>query len=277
MQEKTKRKVLSGFQLVLRPIVKILLRYGISFSEFAETAKTAFVDVATSEFGIRGRPTNISRVAVMTGLTRKEVRRLRDKIEDGDDAVEIRTTPIAKILTRWHSEREFLDADGRPVALPFSGTGRSFSELVKKFGGDVPPGAMRTELKRIGSVEEDSEGRLSVVRRSVVPDDETDYLLTSLVHSVYSLLSAVELNSNPEKSSEHFPQFTAHSMSVRREDLPRLRRISYERLSDLAASFDDLFSAYASVSEELDEQPDRAVAVGMFYFEERDKNAKYKW
>lgn len=277
MQEKTKRKVLGGFQLVLRPIVKVLLRYGISFSEFAETAKTAFVDVATSEFGIRGRPTNISRVAVMTGLTRKEVRRLRDKLEDGEDAVEIKTTPIAKVLTRWHSEREFLDSDGRPAVLAFSGQEKSFSALVKKFAGDVPPGAMRTELKRIGSVEENSEGRLKLVRRSVVPDDETEYLMTSLVHSVYPLLSAVELNSNPEKSPEHFPQFTAHSMSVRCEDLPRLRRISYERLSDLAASFDDLFSAYASVSEELDEQPDRAVAVGMFYFEERDKNAKYRW
>ncbi len=277
MQEKTKRKVLSGFQLVLRPIVKILLKYGISFSEFAETAKTAFVDVATAEFGIRGRPTNISRVAVMTGLTRKEVRRLRDKLESGGDAVEIRTTPIAKILTRWHSEREYLDADGRPAVLTFSGSERSFSALVKKFGGDVPPGAMRTELKRIGSVEEDSEGRLRVVRRSVVPNDETDYLLTSLVHSVYPLLSAVERNSIRDESTDHFPQFTAHSMSIKREDFPRLRRISYERLSDLAASFDDLFSAYASVSEDQDNQEERAVAVGMFYFEERDKNAKYKW
>ncbi len=78
MQEKLKQQVLDGFQLVLRPIVKILLRYGVGFGEFAEVVKTSFVDVASTEFGIRGRPTNISRVAVMTGLTRKEVRRLRN-------------------------------------------------------------------------------------------------------------------------------------------------------------------------------------------------------
>ena len=279
MQEKIKQKILGAFQLALRPIIKILLRYGISFSEFAETTKTAFVDVATAEFGIRGRPTNISRVAVMTGLTRKEVRRLRDKIEDGDDGIEVRTTPIARVLTRWHSEREFLDNDGRPAVLPFSEGVTSFSELVKKFGGDVPPGAMRTELKRIGSVEEDSEGHLRVVRRSVVPDDKTDYLVTSIVHSVYPLLSTVELNSDPESHSgpDALPHFSAHSLAVKSDDLPRLRRISYERLTDLAASFDDLFSAYASVSEEGEEPDERPVAVGMFYFEERDKGAKYKW
>lgn len=275
MQEKIKQQVLSAFQLVFRPIVKILLRYGISFSEFAETAKLAFVDVSSSEFGIRGRPTNISRVAVMTGLTRKEVRRLRNKLDNDDDGVEVKSTPIAKVLTCWHSEKDFLDEDGRPAALPFAGEKKSFSELVKRFGGDVPPGAMRTELKRVGSVEEDPDGRLRVVRRILVPDDKTDYLVTALVHSVYALLSSVESNANPKGT--YIPQFTTHSLAIRGEDLPRLRRISHERLSDLASSFDDLFSAYASVADKEDQSDGQAVAVGLFYFEEHDKAAKYKW
>ncbi len=101
-----KQRVLDAFLLVMRPVVKILLRYGISFSEFNEVAKTAFVDVASSEFGIRGRPTNISRVAVMTGLTRKEVRRLRNRIEERQEPVSVKTTPISEILTRWHAEKE---------------------------------------------------------------------------------------------------------------------------------------------------------------------------
>ena len=69
MQEKTKQSVLDAFLLMLRPVVRILLRYGIGYREFAEVTKTAFVDVASADFGIRGRPTNISRVAVMTGLS----------------------------------------------------------------------------------------------------------------------------------------------------------------------------------------------------------------
>jgi len=65
MQDKIKKQILDAFFVVLRPIARILLRYGIGFREFAEIAKSAFVDVATTEHGIRGRPTNISRVAVV--------------------------------------------------------------------------------------------------------------------------------------------------------------------------------------------------------------------
>ena len=64
----------------------------------------------------------------MTGLTRKEVRRIREKIEGGEQAVVVKATPLSEILHRWHSEPEFLDDSGRPAVLPFSGEGAVFLE-----------------------------------------------------------------------------------------------------------------------------------------------------
>lgn len=277
MQEKLKEQVLDAFQLVLRPIVKILLRFGIGVSEFTEIVKKSYVDVASSEYGIRGRPTNISRVAVMTGLTRKEVRRLRNLIEAGESSLSVKTTPIAEILHRWHSEEGFLDEKGRPAILPFSGGEQSFSELVKRFGGDVPPGAMRTELKRVGSVVESDDGRLSVAKRSVVPADKTENLVTSLIHGVYPLLCTVVENSDPNEGARELKQLTAYSTNIRKQDLGRLRRISSDRLADFAESFDDLFMAYESLNEKSGDRDRITVAVGLFYFEEHDENAKYTW
>ena len=123
MQNDIQRQILGAFLVVLRPMARILLRFGIGFREFAEISKTAFVDVASSDFGLRGRPTNISRVAVMTGLTRKEVNRVREKIAKGDEDLVVRTTPLCEVLHRWHAEPEFLDSSGRPGVLPFSGDG----------------------------------------------------------------------------------------------------------------------------------------------------------
>jgi len=236
MQEEQQKKVLSAFQLVLRPIVKLLLRYGIGYNEFAETVKSAFVDVGSTDFGIRGRPTNISRVAVMTGLTRKEVRRLRTKIEGGDDTVSVRTTPITEIITRWYSEEEYLDKNGRPLLLPFTGDSGSFSSLVKKFGGDVPPGAMRTELKRMDLVAEDEDGSLLVKSRTLVPHDSTDNLMSCLVHGVYPLLATTVKNTEPNKvRGEGVAQFSTYSLSIDQGDRTRLKRISYDRLSEMAS------------------------------------------
>lgn len=237
----------------------------------------SYVDVASTEFGIRGRPTNISRIAVMTGMTRKEVRRLRTKIESGDKALSAKSTPIAEILHRWHAEDDFLDERGKPAALPFTGGANSFSELVKRFGGDVPPGAMRTELKRIGSVVEEEGNLLRVIKRSVSLSDETDKLVSSLVHAVYPLLSTVFENCSSKQGRTGLAQFAAYSTDIDIGDLKRLRRISYDRLSDIADSFDDLFMAYETIHDSAENARSSIVSVGLFYFEERDEHAKYTW
>jgi len=162
MQENNNHTVLFALLKALRPIARFLMKAGIGYREFAEISKCAFVDVATSDYGLRGRPTNISRVAVMTGLTRKEVKRLRQKIAAGSQIVLDKVIPPAEIIQKWHTDPKFLDDSDRPLTLPFDGESPSFAELVKKFGGDIPPDAMRTELKRVGAVAESADGFLTV-------------------------------------------------------------------------------------------------------------------
>jgi len=278
MQDDIQRKILTAVLVALRPLARILLRFGIGFREFSEIAKTAFVDVATIDYGLRGRPTNISRVAVMTGLTRKEVRRLREKIEVGDHSVVVKMTPLSDILHRWHAEDEFLDSTGRPAVLPFVGDNASFSSLVRKFGGDIPPGAMRTELKRVGAVSEDNEGNLTAISRVFYLEEHHDKLVTALVHAVYPLLSTVAHNVDPDKGDESWAQFTTFSKSIRKNDLPRLRRISADRLASLAESFDDLLMAYETLHEnDGSSSDDNTVAVGVYYFEEKDNRSSDFW
>jgi len=278
MQDDIQRQILGAFLVVLKPIARILLRFGIGFREFSEIAKTAFVDVASSDFGLRGRPTNISRVAVMTGLTRKEVKRVRVKIADGEHSVVVRTTPLCEVLHRWNAENEFLDNSGRAAVLPFAGESGSFSSLVKRFGGDIPPGAMRTELKRVGAVEEDDEGNLRAVRRSVTPEGSHENLVAALAHSIYPLLSTVAHNVDPERKEDTWAQLTAFTQSVRSSDISRVRRISFDRLSEVSESFDDLFIAYESLHEADPGDNDRnTIAVGVFYFEDTEMGATSRW
>jgi len=278
MQNDIQRQILSAFLVAMRPVAKILLRFGIGYREFAEITKTAFVDVATTEYGLRGRQTNISRVAVMTGLTRKEVRRIRGKIDSGDQSVVVRATPLSEILHRWHADAEFHDSAGRPAVLPFAGTSGSFSNLVKRFGGDIPPGAMRTELKRVGAVREISNGELEVTSRTVHPKGAHEKLVTALVHAVYPLVSTVAHNVNPDLEGDGWAQMSTYSQTIRKSDVPRLRRISFDRLSEVAESIDDLFMAYETLHENDESANDQnTVAVGVFYFEEQDDVMKEKW
>ncbi len=278
MQEMPKKQILDAFLVVMRPVVRILLRYGVGYREFLEVTKTAYVDIASSDFGIRGRPTNISRVAVMTGLTRKEVRRLRDKIAKGDDKVTVKTTPLADVLHHWHAHDEFIDQAGNPISLAFSGDSKSFSSLVKRFGGDIPPGAMRTEMKRVGAVIENEDKTLTVAERTFRPGIGHDTLVTTLIHAVYPLVANLVYNTDPDRSSDSWANRVAYTQSLRASEKGRLRRVTKDRIVDFAESIDDIFMAYESMSEgEIAEEDKAVIAVGVFYFEERDQNAKYRW
>lgn len=278
MRDDIQRQILGAFLIVLKPIARILLRFGIGFREFSEIAKTAFVDVASSDFGLRGRPTNISRVAVMTGLTRKEVRRLRDKIADGEHTVVVKPTPMWDILHYWHADSEFLDSTGKPATLSFSGEYGSFSNLVRRFGGDIPPGAMRTELKRVGAVEEGEDGKLTVLKRTFRPEGDHESLVASLVHGVYPLLTTVGHNTDPNRVGSTWAQRIAFTQSVSKSDVPRLKRISADRIESFAESIDDLFMAYETLNDKEAKDDEKVtLAVGMFYFEDREIDRNYKW
>ncbi|HNP35332.1 MAG TPA: DUF6502 family protein [Woeseiaceae bacterium] len=278
MQDKIQKQILDAFFVVLRPIAKILLRYGIGYREFAEVAKSAFVDVATSEYGLRGRPTNASRVAVMTGLTRKEVKRLRENIGLDNETLLKNYNRLSAVLHIWYSDQEFLDSNGNPATLPFSGDSASFSKIVRMVGGDIPPGAVRTELKRLKTIEESQRGYLRPIRRAIAPADEHDNLCLSLLHAAYPLFSNIAHNSECGRNGSTWAQFSAFAKQIDINDLARLRRVCSDRVKESAESFDDLFMAYQKLDDGSESEKEAVpVAVGVFYFEDHSADSEQVW
>ncbi len=269
MRDNIQRQILDALLIALRPLARALLRAGIGYREFTEIAKTAFVDIATKDYGLRGRPTNISRVAVMTGLTRKEVRRIRNKFAAGDATLILKSTPMGVILHRWHSEPRFLTNDSIPRTLDFDGKDGSFSDLVRRFGGDIPPGAMRTELKRINAIKETEDGRLIVLKRNVSGLDVHDRLITGLAKVIYPAALTLAHNTKSNDNSETWVHRSTSTKYIRENDLSRIRRISSDRLAEFVESIDDLFVAYETLFEsDRSHTSSRAVGIGVFYFEE---------
>jgi len=269
MSDKIQRQILDALLVALRPLARALLRVGIGYREFAEISKTAFVDIATKDYGLRGRPTNISRVAVMTGLTRKEVRRIRNKTEAGDATYISRSTPMTELLHRWFTEVDFIDKRGVPKVLPFDGAAISFSELVRRFGGDIPPGAMRTELKRIDAISEQDDGRLKALKRHTTGADVYEKFISSLIFAVYPAALALAHNTDKNNDGVSWVQRTAKSQYIRPDDMTRIRRVAGDRLAEFAESIDDLFAAYESLyKRDAIESPRNAVGVSVCFFEE---------
>ena len=165
----SKGSATAALRLLFRPIARIMLRAGVNWRELADVCKATYVEVATEDFGIRGRPTNVSRVAILTGLTRREVHRLRTLLEDESPEIFNRMNYATRVLSGWYQDEEFLDADGNPLPLTRSGESRSFEALCGKYSGDVAATTMLKELKYVGAVVEAADGTLTARMRYYMP------------------------------------------------------------------------------------------------------------
>lgn len=265
---KFQEKILQASIRFMKPIARMMLRSGIGYREFAEVAKTAFVEIATDDYGLRGRKTNVSRVAVMTGLTRKEVKRVRDKIESGPRYIlDLKRTPAAEVLHAWHTDPIFLQSDGTPLELPYEGDDSSFVSLVRKYAGDIPPGAVLTELQRGSAVEKVSAGGLKVLKRHFVPYQQDENLVGALETSVQHLLSSIDFNVNPDNSPMKRIERLVSTRRLKTKALPRFRKFARVHITKFAEFADDWLASH-EIQDQADPGSTRHAGIGIYYFEE---------
>lgn len=262
MLSEIQKKILSALFVFLRPLISALMRSGIGYAEFSEAAKACYVQVCLDEFGVRGRKTNISRIAIMTGLSRKEVRRISDR-EWRNCGV---SNPLSEILHLWHTDKDFQDELGKPLAIPYDGEVPSFSSLRRRVRCDVPSGAVKTELVRMGIVSIAEDGKLRVNRREFVPDRVDDSLAEGLLAGLKSHADTIAFNADPANPKDTRYECLVESRNADIRLLPKLRRVSRERLYDFVSSFDDCLAEYSV--EDGDEDRATRAGIGVFYFED---------
>jgi hypothetical protein len=275
MKSPIQSAMLVALASILKPIVKLTLQTGLGYSEFIEVAKSVFVHVAAENYGLRGRPTNMSRISAMTGISRKEVSRLRSEGFPGRWTPDKESSPASTVLHYWHYDPTFVERDGTPRILPFDGPD-SFSTLVKRYAGDIPPGAMRTELCRRGTAREVAEGRLAVLERWFRPahfdEDFIHRFAYSLQHLAATIVHNGEVLKSPDFSPELPPKIGRFERYAWTEHFTPLTTQAFkEWVRREGTSFIDRADGWIGENEiPRSEWTDdaRSVGVGIYYFEE---------
>ena len=226
MSEPIEGHLLNATRRILRPLVRILLRNGITAAAFQELARKVFVDVAHDEFQIEGKPQTMARISVITGLNRKEVARLY-KMESITDADKIWWNRAGTVLAAWLTDAEFQSGAGFPLDLPFTGPSPNFTDLVKKYSGDMYPRSVADELLRMGAIEE-IEGKLRMSNRGYAPDADPAAMVDILGMDTAELIETIDhnLQNDPEDKllqakvladnlpAEHLDAFNEYSKRI---------------------------------------------------------------
>jgi len=153
MGQEVKDHLRHALSLMLKPLVRLLIAQGVTHAEFSETAKEVYVEIALRHFETEGK-VNKSRVAILTGLTRKEVKNVVDRALTTSYKEKTHSRP-ARVLTGWFSDPAYQGPYGIPLELPYESKEDgepNFVALVKNYSGDMAPRQMLTQLLEAGSV-----------------------------------------------------------------------------------------------------------------------------
>ncbi|HMC15292.1 MAG TPA: DUF6502 family protein, partial [Albitalea sp.] len=237
-----------ALEQLMRPLCRLLLRHSVSFGAFEEMAKRVYVDVALKDFGIPGKKPTTSRVAVLSGLTRKEVQRILTEADPDAAEVADRYNRAARVLTGWVRDPEFLDRRGRPRALELDGDA-GFAALVKRYSGDMPSRAVLDELVRVGAVERRADSRLQLVTHAYVPQHSTVDKLGILGTDVADLIATIDHNLQHGAADPRFQRKVMYdAMPV--SALPGFRKVSTQQAQALLERLDRWLAKHEDEVEE---------------------------
>lgn len=270
--DKTGSQALSAALVrMLSPLVRLLLRRGVSFKAFSDLLRWLYVDVAMEEFGISGRKQSVSRVSVITGLTRKEVSRLINLPGQQDQASSDKYNRLSRVIAGWRRDPEFRDKRGAAASLDIRGNGSGFSELVRRYSGDMTPRAVLDELLRVGAVRQLGNGRIKLAVRSYIPGGGEDVKIHILGTDVGYLISTIDHNLRTDGSPDEIPLFQRKVLydNLPAEVLPEFRVLSAESSQKLLERLDAWLAERDRDNNPEVEGTGRHVAgIGIYYFEE---------
>lgn len=266
MENNTKSTVSTACRMVLRPLASILLKCGMTWREFSELSKSVFVQAASEEFGIRGRPTNVSRVSILTGIGRKEVKRQRELLKSSEPPAKGKTTDATRVLSGWFQDAEFLNG-AEPMLLEEHGEGASFESLCDRYSGDIAPQTMLKELLHTETIERTASGQLRVKRRFYQPArHEGEHLIWGMK---FMKDAADTMNNNVFLSNGAKPRFRRKAENVRiaSRTVPEFR----EYLDKRGQEFLEEIDGWLTNNEEADDSNKSEfvrIGVGLFAIED---------
>ncbi|MDH3431835.1 MAG: DUF6502 family protein [Gammaproteobacteria bacterium] len=239
MGQNVKEHLRLALRMMLKPLVKLLISQGVTHGDFAEAAKDVYVEVSIRHFD-KGARVNQSRIAIMTGLTRKEVKNVINRAISAEPDTKNYSRP-SRVLAGWHSDPKYIGPYGVPLEIPYESAGvegPSFVNLVRTYSGDMAPRPMLKELIRVGAVVELENSTFKAARRDFEPEALSPELVERLGKMGHYFFSTTAANiEKAEQGSGYFDRrvFTEEGLapeSIREFDT-YIKRRGQEFLEEL--------------------------------------------
>ena len=248
--------------------MRILLRNGIAFGTFQDIAKWVYVTTAAEEFGIENRKQTTSRISILTGLSRKEVKRIRDNPRPDDDTAAEKYNRAARVIAGWRREAAYTDMADKPLLLPLNGAAPSFESLVRRFSGDMPYRAILDELVNAKAVDITDEGHVRLISSAYLPGTDDEVLLHILGTDTGSLIDTIGHNLVTIPAQRRFQRKVRYD-NLPEEAVPVFQALAAKASQKLLEDLDRwLAERDRDANKEIEGTGRHSAGVGIYFFTE---------
>ena len=264
MSKQQQKILFVAVRKLMRPLVRILLRNGVAYGALADAIRKCYVDVAFEDFAPEGKKQTVSRVSALTGLTRKEVKRLHELDGEDYEASQERYNRAVRVISGWMNDRRFLDVKGKPAVLSLEKGNKSFAVLVRDYSGDIPVRAMLAMLEEAGSVS-NTKDKVRLVRHAYVPAGDDREKIRILGTDVSELIATIDHNLTAAPEQLLFQRKVAYE-AINPDSLVKLKKLSFARAQSLLERLD---REYAKHEQTEDAGEGVSISLGIYYNEQK--------
>jgi hypothetical protein len=260
------KPLISAVRRLLRPLVRLLIAKGVGLAALTELLKEAYVDVALNEFPVDGKKQTDSRVSLLTGVHRKDVKRLRERPTEKMAAP--RSIGLgAQIVSRWLGSKTTTDKKGQPLPLPRKADSSgvpSFDSLVSGISKDMRPRALLDEWLRLGVAHIDDDGRVVLNKFAFVPEKGFEEKAFYFGRNIHDHLAATAHNlleeGNPKlERSVHYTGLSDESAAVLAQAAERTGMKALLEMNRLALELSEKDMGRATST--------RRINFGLYFFD----------
>lgn len=257
--------ILNGSVLkILRPLIRVMIRNGISSGSFEELVRKAYVDEAFSLGKNNGAKTTISSVSAQTGLSRKEVKRLTELETSHNAAIEQKYNRAVRVISGWTNKGIFTDSDGSAKDLSLDDADDSFPALVKQFSGDIPTKAMLDLLVTAECVRV-NDNKAQLVKHAYVPGNDSAEVINILGTDTNELITTIDHNLTARENDKRYQRKVSTAV-LHKDAVEKFKKLSNKQAQALLENLD----AWISQNEvSPDDDNARYVSLGIYYYDEQ--------
>ncbi|MGD0493656.1 MAG: DUF6502 family protein [Steroidobacteraceae bacterium] len=205
MTQSVKDKLLAAFRYLLKPLVRLALKNGVSWPDFSSALKKAYVDVASRQLLASKMDVTEEGISLMANVDLQDVREVLGSAGDSHYGRRAHAvSPMPVVLSAWHSDPKYAGPYGvlRDLEFDHHGTannrGDTFSDLVNKYCPDYTPKAILDELLRIGAVADIGNGCYRAMSRSYIPDPLSAENIFYFARVMHNHAETLEMNLRPK-------------------------------------------------------------------------------